>query len=93
MQGFADLGLWISVLKKLANHAAEWYDQWGKLLCFRGTPPPPHPLNWLARRGARKKCLQNLDCRWVRGQNLDNKGVRAVVDRFDYTAFASTMMN
>src|ERR1700733_14425499 len=56
-------------------------------------PPSPPPSEWLARRGARKKCLQNLEGRRFRGQNLDNKRVRAVVDAFAYTAFASTMMN
>ncbi len=59
---------------------------------FRG-PPLPHTSGKLAGRGARKKCLQNLDCRWVRGQNLDNKRVRTVVAGFASTAFASTMMN
>jgi hypothetical protein len=55
--------------------------------------PLPHTSEWLAGRGVHKKCLQNLEGKWFTGQNLDNKGLRAVVVRFAYTAFASTMMS
>ena len=39
---------------------------------IRGYPPPP-PLERLAGRGVRKKSLQNLHVKELKGQNLDNK--------------------
>jgi hypothetical protein len=38
-----------------------------------------------------KKCLQNLDVKELRGQNLDDKGVKSPVGVFIYTASALTM--
>jgi hypothetical protein len=40
-----------------------------------GVPPPPTPAESLAGRGFRKKCLQNLDVKELRGQNLDNRAL------------------
>jgi hypothetical protein len=57
-----------------------------------GYPPSPHPSEDLDWRGVCKKCLQNLDVKELRGQNLDNKGVRASVAVFVYTASAMTII-
>jgi hypothetical protein len=58
-----------------------------------GYPPSHPPPEWPAGHGARKKCLQNLEGKWVRGQNLDNKRLKSTSGRLAYTAFASTMMS
>ena len=58
-----------------------------------GVPPLPLPSEWPTGRGSGKKCPQNLEGRGVRGQNLDNKRVSAVLVGFAYAAFASTMIN
>ena len=39
-----------------------------------------------------KKYLQNLDVKELRGQNLDNKGLKPSVAVFHFTASASTMI-
>jgi hypothetical protein len=79
-------------LKKLWSDAAEWSDQRRDCPVFR-VPPSPPPFERLAGRGVRKKCLQNLEGRGVRGQNPENKRVKAVVVSLAYTAFASVMMS
>ena len=38
-----------------------------------GVPPLPHTSESLAGRGPCKNCLQNLDVKELRGQNLENK--------------------
>jgi hypothetical protein len=43
---------------------------------FRGIPPPPHPSESRDWRGVCKNGLQNLEPLGVRGQNLENTGVR-----------------
>jgi len=62
-----------------------------KIRAFRGYPPPP-PSECLDWRGVCKKCLQNLDVKEVRGQNLDSKGDRPPVAVFIYTASALTII-
>jgi hypothetical protein len=65
----------------------------GEIVLFSGTPPLPPPFERLAGRGVHKKCLQNLEGRGVRGQNPENKRVKAVVVSLAYTAFASVMVS
>jgi hypothetical protein len=55
---------------------------------LRGTPPSPHPSESLDWRGFCKNALQNLEPQRFRGQNLDDKGVSALLAGFAYTAFA-----
>jgi len=64
------MGLWTSALKKPASDRSKWWDQSGKNSRHWRYPPSPHTSEWLAGRGVCKKCLQNLDCRSLRGQNL-----------------------
>jgi len=47
----------------------------GKMGVDGGTPLRL-PFECLAGRGFRKKCLQNLEAKELRGQNLENNGVR-----------------
>ena len=51
------------------------------------------PSESLAGGGVRKKCRQNLDVKELRGQNLENKGVRGAGESAIYTASASTMLS
>jgi hypothetical protein len=48
-------------------------------------------LKSLAGCGFRKKRLQNLDDKVVRGQNLDNKGLTAILSMTPGTACALTI--
>ena len=57
-----------------------------------GYPPSPHTCEKLAGSGVCKKCLQNPDCRWFKGQNLERKRVTCRLALFSYTASALTMM-
>jgi len=57
--------------KCLARRFPEW-----EKLALAGVPPSPLPSESLAWRGFRKTCLQNLDAKELRGQNLENKGLR-----------------
>jgi hypothetical protein len=57
-----------------------------------GYPPSPHTSEMLAGRGVRKKCLQNLDCRWFKGQNLECKRITRRVALSSYTVSALTIM-
>jgi hypothetical protein len=54
--------------------------------------PLPHPSERLDWRGVRKNALQNLEPQGFRGQNLDNRGVRAAVALSACTASALTMI-
>jgi len=92
LEGMPIMGLWISIAKKLRVDSGNDGTEMEKSINSEVTPPTPHTLKRLAGRGVRKKCLQDLDCRGVRGQNLHNKGVRAVLGSFAGTAFASSMM-
>ena len=49
---------------------------------FRGYPPPPTPSESRDWRGVCKNRLQNLEPQGFRGQNLENKGVRALLAGF-----------
>jgi len=42
-------------------------------------PAPPIPCESLAGSGFCKKCLHNLEAKELRGQNLDNKDLRAML--------------
>src|SRR5580704_7383691 len=64
----------------------------GKSRLLQVYPPPPPPSECLDWRGVCKKCLQNLDVKELRGQNLDNKGVRPSAAAFVSTASASTII-
>ncbi len=55
-------------------------------------PPSPIPSERLAGRGVRKKCLQNLDVKELRGQNLESKGLTRQVSPTGDTPRALTMM-
>jgi hypothetical protein len=56
------------------------------------TPPPPHPWERLDWRGFYKKCLQNLESKRVKGQNLENKGVAASSETLSQAASALTII-
>lgn len=58
----------------------------------KGVPPSPHPSESRDRRGACKNGLQNLEPEGVRGQNLENKEVVAVLAIVSSTASALTMI-
>ena len=59
---------------------------------FRGYPPPPPPSESRDWRGVCKNGLQNLEPQGFRGQNLENKGVRALLAISACTASALTMI-
>jgi hypothetical protein len=54
--------------------------------------PLPHPSERLDWRGVCKNALQNLEPQGFRGQNLDNKGLRARFAALAQTASALTMI-
>ncbi len=57
-----------------------------------GTPPPPHPYERHDWRGFCKKCLQNLDDKRVRGQNLENKRLKLLPVNVASTTSALTII-
>ena len=55
--------------------------------------PSPLPSERPAGRGVHRKCLQNLDGKELRGQNLENKGLTFVLLAENSIASALTMMS
>jgi hypothetical protein len=94
----ADLGrltLWIFLEKKSFRGASA---RQLEAVSFRENsrdtkvPPPPLASERLDWREVCKNALQNLEPLRVRGQNLDDKGVRACSAVSTYTASALTMI-
>jgi hypothetical protein len=86
------MGLWISPLKKVPDDRPEAGTKWKKYRLV-SIPPSPLPPGSIGIIGLAGKSRQNPDNKRLRGQNLDNKRVRAVVVGFLCTAFASIMMD
>ena len=64
--------LWISPQNKLSASVLKW-DNFVFAGWKMGYPPPTITSETSVQRGFRKKCLQNLELKELRGQNLDNK--------------------
>src|SRR5579872_2164375 len=65
--------LWISSRNKFVRRVFRF----AEIGAFGGHPPSPWVFETLAGRGVYKKCLQNLDSKELRGQNLENNRLRA----------------
>ena len=64
---------------------------WGKKLNLEVSPSPT-PSEMLDQRGFCKKCLQNLESKRVKGQNLENKRVADFSGNLSQAASALTII-
>src|SRR5260370_3338338 len=87
-------GVWNSrenIVRSLASLTVFWPGPFPENLGCRGISPSPHPSERVDRRGFSKTWLQNIEHKEVRGQNLDNRKLRAFLAHRLYTASALTI--
>ncbi|MGA9304636.1 MAG: hypothetical protein WBW31_04440, partial [Candidatus Sulfotelmatobacter sp.] len=74
--GKAKMGLWISPVKKIPERSSGGRDGEEEISTWLDTPSPRVSIGIIGLAG---KSPQNPDNKRLRGQNLDNKRVRAAL--------------